>query len=79
MPFSDSLLNDFTAHNVDLLRFDAATRRRIRAQMILLRDELTNVLSSVDFSSVRRQARLESLLTQVEKIIKSNYRGGKII
>lgn len=79
MGLSDSLFSQAISHNVDLLRFDAATRRRIRAQLVNLREELTIALGGVDFSNVRRVQRLEGLLEQVDKILASNYRGANRI
>ncbi len=79
MSFSDSLFSQLVSHDVDLLRFDAATRRRIRAVLIQLQDELVIALGGVDFSNVARESRLQALLDQVDKILATNYRGMRTI
>ena len=79
MSFSDSLFGQMTGHNVDLLRFDAEVRRRIRGQLIQMQNELLIAMGGVDFSNVARQTRLQSLFDQIDKILKSNYRGMRTI
>lgn len=66
---SDALIN----HSVDLLRFDARSRRRIRGQLQLLQDRLMAELAGVDFSNIQRRTRLDMLLTQTKLILKVNY------
>lgn len=75
MAFNDRVLNQLVHHNIDLLRFDAGTRRRIRAHLFQLQRELEQMLANVDFTNARRIQRVEDLLKQTDKILKTNYRG----
>ncbi len=91
MPFSDSISNQLIEHNIDLLRFDASTRRRINAFLIQLRDDMILQLSSMDLEGgrgaglttyqtqkqIKVATKLTILLAQIDKIIATNYRGMK--
>ena len=72
---NDGISDGLVRHNISLLRYDAKLRRQIRSQLRAMQESITAQLGAVDFSNVAKKARLESLLKQVDGIVKGNYKG----
>lgn len=75
---ADHLADRFTAHSVDLLRFDAAERQRIRRLLRQVERDIVAQLMRADPSTIRRptfrERRLIALAEQVQATIRSGYR-----
>lgn len=74
---NDLLADEFVAHGIDLLRYEAGARKRIQVLLTGLEKELAEQIAKVDPTGVResyRAKRLEKLLEQVRETIRSGYR-----
>lgn len=75
---ADHLADRFTTHSVDLLRFDASERQRIRRLLRQVERDIVAQLEREDPSAIRRPTfrdrRLIALAEQVQAIIRSGYR-----
>lgn len=73
--FNDLSSDGLVRHNISLLRYDAKVRRQIVGQLRRLQNNLVAQLSDVSFANAAQKARLQSLLTQTDKLIKNAYKG----
>lgn len=74
---NDLIADEFVAHGIDLLRYEAGARKRIQALLSDLEKELVAEIAKVDPTGVRegyRAKRLAKLLEQVRETIRSGYR-----
>ncbi|MEL6310897.1 MAG: hypothetical protein AAFQ17_00795 [Pseudomonadota bacterium] len=75
---NDRIADAFTRHAIDLLRFEAGERRRVRRFLKDLERDLVSQLAAVDPTGVQRETyraqRLGKLLDQVRVTIRQSYR-----
>jgi SPP1 gp7 family putative phage head morphogenesis protein len=76
---NDIIADLMTKHGLDLLRFEAGQRRKVRGLLAELEGDLVAQLARIDpagaVRSGARAARLEKLLDQVRDTIRVSYRG----
>lgn len=76
---SDLLADEFTAHAVDLVRFESGLRRKVVSRLKKLEKELIVKLKKIDPTEPAAQSyrvlRQKKLLEQVQDTIKTAYRG----
>lgn len=75
MAFNDIISDALVRHDIDLLRFDAKLRRQVLGRLRVMQDGITSQLANVSFTNIARRSRLESLLQQVDDIIRGTYKG----
>ena len=74
---SDIIADRTTGHAIDLLRYDANTRRLARNQLRLLETELVDKLQRIDPTSPKRLTtrvkRMDRLLKETRETIRGSY------
>ncbi len=72
MAISDDLQDEWTQHQIDLLRVSASLRKDVVEELIKLESYLTTELQAADLT-VNKASKMEALLSQTQKQIQGAY------